>query len=67
MGVGDFEFVFLLEGFEGVLDVMGLVVDGDDYFDYSDLGKRLGVGEEILRFGARPWAGLRRERPTWDS
>ena len=65
--VGDFEFVFLLEGLEGVLDVMGLVVDGDDYFDYSNLGECLRVGEGVLRFGALPWAGWRRGRLTWGS
>jgi hypothetical protein len=67
LGVGDFEFVLLLEGLEGVLDVMGLVVDGDDYFDDSDLGQRLRVGEGVLRFDARPWAGSRRGRLIWGS
>jgi hypothetical protein len=65
--VGNLELVLLLEGLEGVLDVMGLVVDGDDYFDDSDLGQRLRVGEGVLRFDARPWAGSRRGRLIWGS
>jgi hypothetical protein len=47
--------------------VMGLVVDGDDYFDDSDLGQRLRVGEGVLRFDALPWAGSRRGRLIWGS
>jgi hypothetical protein len=41
LGVGEFDVVFGLEGLEGGFDVVGLVVDGDDNFDNSDLGKGL--------------------------
>ena len=46
---------------------MGLVVDGDDYFDDSDLGQRLRVRGGVLRFDALPWAGSRRGRLIWGS
>jgi hypothetical protein len=60
--VGNLELVLLLEGLEGVLDVMGLVVDGDHYFHDAYLRECLRVREGILRFDVLPWAGCRRGR-----
>jgi hypothetical protein len=39
--IGDFDVVLRLEWLERVLDVMRLIVDGDDHFHDSNLGKRL--------------------------
>jgi hypothetical protein len=43
LGVGDLDVVLVLEGLEGLLDVVGLVVDGDDNFDNSNFGEGLRV------------------------
>lgn len=42
--VGNLDIVLLLERLEGVLDVRGLVVDGDDHLNDPDFGERLSDG-----------------------